>query len=70
MAQQRNGIVFFEDADRHLKLVGKLHDQVCTVFFYWRLQNNVMFVWSEPQLGGAHKLYFVNTTMFLEMMNL
>ena len=28
MAQQRNGIVFFEDPDRHLKLVGKLYDQV------------------------------------------
>ncbi|XP_058948707.2 THO complex subunit 2 [Pocillopora verrucosa] len=27
MAQQRNGIVFFEDPDRHLKLVGKLYDQ-------------------------------------------
>jgi len=28
MAQQRNGIVFYEDPDRHLKLVGKLYDQV------------------------------------------
>ena len=28
MAQQRNGIVFFEDSERHLKLVGKLYDQV------------------------------------------
>ena len=28
MAQQRNGIVFFEDPERHLKLVGKLYDQV------------------------------------------
>ena len=28
MAQQRNGIVFYENADRHLKLVGKLYDQV------------------------------------------
>ncbi|CAH3196125.1 unnamed protein product, partial [Porites evermanni] len=27
MAQQRNGIVFYENADRHLKLVGKLYDQ-------------------------------------------
>ncbi|XP_044176473.1 THO complex subunit 2-like isoform X1 [Acropora millepora] len=27
MAQQRNGIVFFEDSERHLKLVGKLYDQ-------------------------------------------
>ncbi|XP_048589854.1 THO complex subunit 2 isoform X3 [Nematostella vectensis] len=27
MAQQRNGIVFYEDDKRHLKLVGKLYDQ-------------------------------------------
>ncbi|XP_028517932.1 THO complex subunit 2 isoform X2 [Exaiptasia diaphana] len=27
MAQQRNGVVFFEDNKRHLKLVGKLYDQ-------------------------------------------
>ncbi|KAK3752595.1 hypothetical protein QZH41_018789 [Actinostola sp. cb2023] len=28
MAQQRNGVVFFEDNKRHLKLVGKLYDQL------------------------------------------
>ena len=29
IAQQRNGTVFFEDTSLHLKLVGKLYDQVC-----------------------------------------
>ena len=28
MAQQRNGIVFYDEKDRHLKLIGKLYDQV------------------------------------------
>ncbi len=28
IAQQRNGIVFVEDTSRHLKLVGKIYDQV------------------------------------------
>ena len=28
IAQQRNGIVFVEDTSRHLKLVGKIFDQV------------------------------------------
>lgn len=28
MAQQRNGVVFLEGGEKHLKLVGKLYDQV------------------------------------------
>lgn len=31
MAQQRNGVVFLEGGEKHLKLVGHLYDQVCTV---------------------------------------
>lgn len=30
MAQQRNGVVFLEGGEKHLKLVGKLYDQVRT----------------------------------------
>lgn len=30
MAQQRNGVVFSEGGEKHLKLVGKLYDQVRT----------------------------------------
>ena len=34
MAQQRNSIIFFDKPlDRHLKLVGKLYDQVCIAPF-------------------------------------
>ena len=38
IAQQRNGIVFVEDKSRHLKLVGKIYDQVllldCRCFMF------------------------------------
>ncbi len=34
MAQQRNSVIFFDDpsSNRHLKLVGKLYDQVCVIY--------------------------------------
>ena len=32
MAQQRNSVIFVDEpSNRHLKLVGKLYDQVCIV---------------------------------------
>ena len=34
IAQQRNGIVFVEDTTRHLKLVGKIFDQVNYIQFF------------------------------------
>lgn len=34
MAQQRNGVVFLEGGEKHLKLVGHLYDQVCTLSQY------------------------------------
>lgn len=44
MAQQRNGIVFFEDAERHLKLVGKLYDQVKLRVFLWLKGSSIIFL--------------------------
>ena len=39
MAQQRDGVIFHESAAGHLKLVGKLYDQVnidnMLVIFFW-----------------------------------
>lgn len=33
MAQQRNGVIFQEGGEKHLKLVGKLYDQVSTNYY-------------------------------------
>ena len=44
MAQQRNGIVFFEDSERHLKLVGKLYDQVKLL--------NIVYPYLTPRTNG------------------
>lgn len=35
MAQHRNGVVFLEGGEKHLKLVGHLHDQVGTHLWMW-----------------------------------
>lgn len=35
MAQQRNGVVFLEGGEKHLKLVGHLYDQVYTLLIYY-----------------------------------
>ena len=46
MAQQRNSVIFVDKpSNRHLKLVGKLYDQVCSTYvecsrYLYEIQNN------------------------------
>lgn len=42
MAQQRNGVVFLEGGEKHLKLVGHLYDQVQTLYQYIDLILNLV----------------------------
>lgn len=42
MAQQRNCVVYQETEDSHLKLVGKLFDQVCTLFSYLPFKSSMV----------------------------
>lgn len=46
MAQHRNGVVFLEGGEKHLKLVGHLHDQVGTH----------LWMWSNAFSHGKHRL--------------
>lgn len=46
MAQHRNGVVFLEGGEKHLKLVGHLHDQVGTH----------LWMWSNAFSYGKHRL--------------
>lgn len=55
MAQQRNGVVFLEGGEKHLKLVGHLYDQVCTLSQYIILIEVFFFFSSKvivPEFAG------------------
>ena len=47
MAQQRNCVVYEETADSHLKLVGKLFDQVWMIVLNANLNNKIWQLQSE-----------------------
>ena len=55
MAQQRNGVVFLEGGEKHLKLVGKLYDQVSrqTRWCVGCLNNDVWDVIQDGHCDGT-----------------
>lgn len=70
MAQQRDGVIFHESAAGHLKLVGKLYDQVKQAYYTLGQSQLIIFTNAEFCLFtfcAKLKYYHNNTFSFLSI---